>query len=314
MSPLAVHMYLTTLCNLACTHCYYDAKRTGEEAGKLLTTAEAAQIIEFLSSNFDADLHLEGGEMFLRDDIEEILTRVPAKRHKSLTFTTSGTVPIRVSPSLLKGIGELRISVEGHNEALQQRMRPANLVRVRRTIDELLSNDVDFTLRVTLFRDNASVLEEMIDAFMGWGVRRLSLFEFQPVGRGEQHVDEYSLSDSQFAEVLSTLAGMPLPNKLELLKLNLSSKRTAFVQTLRPAFAAQGYQYLPLGAVPNLTINANGDLGISPWLATAAQLGDKFANLHEIDFATEIHRRLQAGDLSAFCPYTSALQMRYSRQ
>jgi MoaA/NifB/PqqE/SkfB family radical SAM enzyme len=307
-------MYLTTVCNLACTHCYYDAKRTGEEAGKLLTTAEVAQVIDFLSSNFDADLHLEGGEMFLRDDIEDILRRVPAARHKSLTFTTSGTVPIRVSPSLLKGIGELRISVEGHTDALQQRMRPANLVRVRRTLDELLSNEVDFTLRVTLFRDNAPVLEEMIDAFMGWGVKRLSLFEFQPVGRGEQHVDEYSLSDPQFAEVLSTLAGMTLPDRLELLKLNLSPRRTATVEAFRPAFAERGYRYLPLGAVPNLTINANGDLGISPWLATAARLGDKFANLHEVDFETEINRRLQAGDLSPFCPYTSALQMRYSRQ
>lgn len=314
MGPLAVHMYLTTVCNLACTHCYYDARRVGDDAGKVLTTAEVVHVIDFLSGNFDADLHLEGGEMFLRGDIEQILRRVSAERHKSLTFTTSGTVPIRVPPALLKGIGELRISVEGHTAALQQRMRPASLVRVRRTIDELLSNEIDFTLRVTLFRDNAAVLEEMIDAFVGWGVKRLSLFEFQPVGRGEQHVDEYSLSDAQFSDLLSTLAVMTVPDRLELLKLNLSPRRTASVQALRPVFAERGYRYLPLGAVPNLTINANGDLGISPWLATAARLGDKFANLHEVDFATEINRRLQAGDLSAFCPYTSALQIRYSRR
>lgn len=314
MGPLAVHMYLTTVCNLACTHCYYDAKRAGDDAGKLLTTAEVAQVIEILTSNFDADLHVEGGEMFLRDDIEEILMRVSAERHKSLTFTTSGTVPIRVSPGLLKGIGELRISVEGHTDDLQRRMRPANLVRVRRTIDDLLANEVDFTLRVTLFRDNAPVLKEMIEAFIGWGVKRLSLFEFQPVGRGEQHIDMYSLSDGEFNDVLSTLAGMNVSDKLELLKLNLSPRRTAPAQAFRNVFAERGYRYLPLDAIPNLTINANGDLGISPWLATAARLGDKFANLHEVEFATEISRRIQSGDLSTFCPYTSVLQVRYSHQ
>jgi MoaA/NifB/PqqE/SkfB family radical SAM enzyme len=314
LRPLSVHMYLTTVCNLACTHCYYDAKRAGDDEGKLLTTAEVAQVIEILSSNFDADLHVEGGEMFLRDDIEEILMRVSAERHKSLTFTTSGTVPIRVSPGLLKGIGELRISVEGHTDALQQRMRPANLVRVRRTIDGLLANEVDFTLRVTLFRDNAPVLKEMIETFIGWGVKRLSLFEFQPVGRGEQHIDMYYLSDVEFTDVLSTLAGMNVSDKLELLKLNLSPRRTAPAQAFRDVFAERGYRYLPLDAIPNLTINANGDLGISPWLATAARLGDKFANLHEVEFATEISRRVQSGDLSTFCPYTSALQIRYSHQ
>ncbi|HAM23329.1 MAG TPA: hypothetical protein DCQ04_13905, partial [Actinobacteria bacterium] len=166
----------------------------------------------------------------------------------------------------------------------------------------------------TLFRDNAPVLKEMIETFIGWGVKRLSLFEFQPVGRGEQHIDMYYLSDVEFTDVLSTLAGMNVSDKLELLKLNLSPRRTAPAQAFRDVFAERGYRYLPLDAIPNLTINANGDLGISPWLATAARLGDKFANLHEVEFATEISRRVQSGDLSTFCPYTSALQIRYSHQ
>lgn len=312
MEALAIHMYLTTVCNLNCTHCYYDSRRVGDDPGLMLNTEEVARVITHLCGRFEADLHVEGGELFLRDDIDDILTLVPPEHHRSLTFTTSGTVPIRVSTERLKGIGELRISVEGHTDVLQQRMRPANLSRVRRTIDELRDKSVDFTLRVTLFRDNARLLKEMVEAFSAWGVKRLSLFEFQPVGRGGLHINDYALTDEDFEHVVVDLLEMRMPPDIELLKLNLSPRRTAFAQALRSRFEDRGYRFLSLGAIANLTINANGDLGISPWLATAARLGDKFANLHEVDFGEELDRRFAAGDLSAPCAYTSALQVRYS--
>ena len=109
MEALAIHMYLTTVCNLNCTHCYYDARRVGDDPGLMLNTEEVARVITHLCGRFEADLHVEGGELFLRDDIDDILTLVPPEHHRSLTFTTSGTVPIRVSTERLKGIGELRI-------------------------------------------------------------------------------------------------------------------------------------------------------------------------------------------------------------
>lgn len=313
MEALAVHMYLTTVCNLNCTHCYYDARRVGDDPGPTLSTQEVARIITHLSGRFEADLHVEGGELFLRDDIEDILALVPLEHHRLLTFTTSGTVPIRVSAERLKGLGELRISVEGHTNALQQRMRPANLNRVRRTIDELREKGVDFTLRVTVFRDNARQFKDMVEAFAEWGVKRLSLFEFQPVGRGGLHVDDYALTDTDFERVVADLLEMQIPPGIDLLKFNLSPRRAASAQALRMRFEDRGFLFLPLGAIPNLTINANGDLGISPWLATAARLGDRFANLHEVDFSEEVGRRFTSGDLSAPCAYTSTLQLRYSR-
>ena len=109
MDPIAVHIYLTPVCNLTCTHCYYDAMGPNDDPGPILRIDELVNSITWLCERFDADLHLEGGEMFLRSDVDEILAALPPQCLSALTLTTSGTVPIRVRPELLKKVGDLRI-------------------------------------------------------------------------------------------------------------------------------------------------------------------------------------------------------------
>jgi len=313
MDPLAVHMYLTPVCNLACTHCYYDAKGINDEPGPILTIEESVRAIDWLCSRFGADLHLEGGELFLRPDIDEILAALPQRCLSSLTLTTSGTVAIRVRPDLLKKLGDLRISVEGHTDALQRIMRPANLSRVRRTLEELRSMDVPFTLRITLFRANVPHIREMLQAFSEWGATRLSFFEFQSSGRGIEHADEYGLVDSMFDDALSAFAQSPPPSQIRLLKISLNQSREAAAEKALRAMEPLGFRKLSFSGIPNLTINSNGDLGVSPWEATAHALKDRFANLREVDFATEVDRQWKLGSLHANCEHTSSVQLRYER-
>lgn len=311
LKPINVHMYLTPLCNLACSHCYYDAKRVGDDTGRLLSAADAISIISWLCRRFDADLHLEGGEIFLRPDLDEILAALSPDSLTSLTVTTSGTVPMRVHPERLRALGNLRISIEGHTNELQQTLRPVDLERIFRTTEKLRADEIPFSLRVTLHHSNANKIQEMMPALVERGVERISFFEFQPVGRGMAQMGQHSLTDEDFESILDTLANDGPGAGIRQLKLCLSPRRTAMARKRQSRLESQGFQFVDLSGTPNLTINSNGDLGISPWLATAQRLHDRFANLFETDFRRAIEGRIASGAKAAPCQYTSELLLRY---
>jgi MoaA/NifB/PqqE/SkfB family radical SAM enzyme len=311
LNPLNVHMYLTPLCNLACSHCYYDAKRIGDDPGRMLSVDDVVDTISWLCKKFEADLHLEGGEIFLRPDLDQIFAKLAPEYLSLLTVTTSGIVPMQVSKERLRALGDLRISVEGHTDELQQMLRPANLDRVFRTTEMLRTNAIPFSLRVTLHRANVRKIQEMITSFVARGVERISFFEYQPVGRGLAQINQHTLSDADFEFVLDTLIQEPLNPLLRVLKLSLSQRRVAMALERQSMLEDQGFKFIELTAIPNLTINSNGDLGISPWLATATKLHDCFANIFETDFRTEIERRFISDESRVPCPYTSEFLLRY---
>lgn len=118
------------------------------------------------------------------------------------------------------------------------------------------------------------------------------------------------MSDADFEFVLDTLIQEPLNPLLRVLKLSLSQRRVAMAFEFE-SMEDQGFEFIELKAIPNLTINSNGDLGISPWLATATKLHDCFANIFETDFRTEIERRFILDDSRVPCPYTSEFLLRY---
>jgi molybdenum cofactor biosynthesis enzyme MoaA len=72
MESLNVHLYVTPLCNLKCFHCYYDARMLDQAPGELLSTSDIAFIVRSLTENYQADIHMEGGEPFLRADLASI--------------------------------------------------------------------------------------------------------------------------------------------------------------------------------------------------------------------------------------------------
>ena len=119
-------------------HCYYEALPANSPTGRLLTPLEIADAIVTLSEDYDADFHVEGGEIFLRPDLADVFRLVPDPYWRYLTITTNGTLPIvPVLPAeKLRLLGDLRVSVEGHTDELQRVMRGIALAPVLRTCDE----------------------------------------------------------------------------------------------------------------------------------------------------------------------------------
>jgi AdoMet-dependent heme synthase len=66
--PWSVHVDLTYRCNERCIHCYLDHEDHGE-----MKTAEIKNVLEQLAQSGTLFLTLSGGEIFLRDDLFELL-------------------------------------------------------------------------------------------------------------------------------------------------------------------------------------------------------------------------------------------------
>lgn len=94
----SVHFDLTYKCNQDCKHCYLDKKMHG----CLLTTRQVKGIIDDLRAFNVAMLQFSGGELFLRDDVPEILSYAAQKRFV-LYLKTNGTL---ISPLIAKQLAK----------------------------------------------------------------------------------------------------------------------------------------------------------------------------------------------------------------
>lgn len=80
MQPLDVHIHTNTGCNLQCRHCYVGTQR---QINAVIADDFEIELISFLCRSFDADIHLEGGEIFLEEHLIQALNRLN-DRHKKV--------------------------------------------------------------------------------------------------------------------------------------------------------------------------------------------------------------------------------------
>jgi MoaA/NifB/PqqE/SkfB family radical SAM enzyme len=304
---LTVHLYVTPLCNLECKHCYYDAKSEQLVQERLLTINEMRSIIANLSDTYSAAFDVEGGEFFLRDDIDKLFEVVQEHYWKNITITTNGTVSIGIKPKHLRCLDEFRISVEGHTDELHQEVRGISLAPVLKNCLLLHSNGVPITLRITLHKKNFAYLFEMIEHFVKLGFTKFSLYEFQQVGRGSKHRDEYCLNQSEIEKIFNLLISKSLVGDIEIFKLSLNRGRVSVVNSYREKLVHQGYNVIDLSGIPSLTINYNGEIGVCPW-----NIGnDVIGVFREESFNTDIARYMENGLLAHSCNHCSAIRVLY---
>lgn len=273
---LDVHLYVTGACNLSCVHCYYDAAK-GRASAEQLTATEIVDILVALCAHYDADIHIEGGELFLREDVGDILAAVPAECLPSLTLTTNGTVPITIDAGLLARLGAFRISFEGHTAELHARLRNIGIERPLRTATDLMAQGVPVVARVSLWPGNARLTTEMVDFFDRAGFARVALYPVQAVGRGAALAPCFLAGDEEVGLALDALAGYRPSSAI--VSLNLPERFGPVLAARQAQLEAAGYAIRSLELASNLTINHDGSAGVSPWRATAAVLSDRIGGV-----------------------------------
>jgi len=284
---LNVHLYVTPICNLNCIHCYYEAKDVKYNIKNILSIDDMKFIIKTLIDNYDAYFDIEGGELFLRNDINKLFNSLDKKYLQRLTLTTNGTINFDLKEKYLKNLDEFRISFEGDTNILQQQIRGIELDKPLNLAINLLKNQVMPTIRITIHKYNYKKIKQIINFFSSYGLKKFSFYEFIPVGRGEKHIN-LELDDKEF-EVLA--------KQIKSLEYDDISYKFSFPKKRLEYFD----NYLNISQIPSLTINYNGDIGICPW-----QIGkDIFAKYNKENFLNEIKKQ----ELIHSCNYCSSIRI-----
>lgn len=203
---IEVHLHTNDSCNLKCIHCY---NRSGEKAVCNVPDADSLlELIQYFCTEYDAEIHLEGGEIFLRPELLSAMNYLPVEMLQCITITTNGTICIEEPETIamLNKIHALRISVEGHTEEQQRFVRGISLKNV---IDHALfykSKDISVWMRLTMTCQNwEHLLDSTLPYYINLGFKKFQIYEFQTVGRGEINESLLAVSDAAFVSFLEKL-------------------------------------------------------------------------------------------------------------
>lgn len=259
MQPLDVHIHTNTGCNLQCRHCYVNAQ---PQMNTVIADDFEVELISFLCRSFDADIHLEGGEIFLEEHLIQALNRLDDRHKKCITITSNGTVKTSSPDTLasLRSISLLRISVEGHTDELHRKVRNCSLRTVLNNAVYYKSQGVNTAIRITLNAFNMdSMFSRVIPSFLAEGFDNFQIYEMQPVGRGlasELCITE--TLDSFFEDWLAH----PSPANITV---SLPKRRLLEVKKRANALRSIGVMHKYVGNAASVSINALGGVTICPW-------------------------------------------------
>jgi sulfatase maturation enzyme AslB (radical SAM superfamily) len=112
-SPTSIILYVTTLCNLRCKHCFYSTELNNHKV--FMSLEEIKKTVNSLV--YPATFTLTGGEPFLRKDIKEIISFIykKFKGKRAIMICTNGTLHKRIyniSKELLEKYNNLQLNIE----------------------------------------------------------------------------------------------------------------------------------------------------------------------------------------------------------
>lgn len=175
---------LTRRCNLTCRHCYAFA--ADHPFPNELTPDEALTVVADLDAAGVRVLVLSGGEPVLRPDLFAIAAAAQA-RGMYVALSSNGTLidaPL-ADRIAAQGFDYVGISIDGLEATHDRFRRQEGAFRASlAAIDRLVGLGVKVGLRLTLTRDNAAELPEVLDLMAERGVAKFYLSHLNYAGRG----------------------------------------------------------------------------------------------------------------------------------
>ena len=190
---------VTRACNLACRHCYANAKRT--PAPDELTTDEARTFLDDLATWTVPAVLISGGEPLARPDLLDLMS-YGVDRGLRFTLSSNGTMIDREVAARLKAAGLIYagISIDGP-KALHdvQRCEAGSFDAAVDGLRNLAEASVRRGVRFTVTPGNLDGLSEVLALVLREHIERFCLYHLVPSGRGG---NLYDITPAQRREVL----------------------------------------------------------------------------------------------------------------
>ena len=204
LSLLAVN--LTRRCNLACAHCYLDAKTLREGDDDELSTTEVQALLDNIASlDHGTMVVLTGGEPLVRKDLEILIKHGSALGLPMVVGTNGMLLSERRVLSLKDaGVLGLGISLDSLDPDCHDRFRGQTgaWAKTMSGIERCRRNGIDFQLHFSVTDDNADELTAMVEFAQSCGARALNVFFLVCVGRAQSIV---SLTPERYENMLVEL-------------------------------------------------------------------------------------------------------------
>ena len=196
----SVHLSLSDSCNLNCAYCY--ARERVEKKHPKLTYEDYTKIIDdVLEISKGVTFTLTGGEPLLNPDCLRIAEYIKSKGG-ACYLLSNGLLIDENNIGKIAGLFDLvTLSIDGPNPEIHARTRGYNYDRVIRAADLLQSHGVDYTLSMTVTRDNIGYVEEMALKFGS----RLNFAPYFPVSGDPSTL---AITGEEYYEALKTSAGV----------------------------------------------------------------------------------------------------------
>ena len=197
---------ITNKCNLACTHCYINA-RPELNIEEELSLEEAKAFIDDLAEMQVPLLLFSGGEPLVRKDFWELAAYTTAKGLKT-ALSTNGTLITKEVAARIKahGIEYVGVSLDGAKEETHDAIR--NQRGCFRKAVQALKNCAEVGLkagiRITITRDNYQEIEDLLDFAHVLKVPRFCVYWLVPSGRGKE-IYEKQLKPEEVAHIFDLL-------------------------------------------------------------------------------------------------------------
>ncbi|MDE2118690.1 MAG: radical SAM protein [Betaproteobacteria bacterium] len=197
---------LTNRCNLACAHCYMDAKTLKYGGENELTTEEVRGLLDDIAGrSTETMVVLTGGEPLMRGDLEELVAHGTGLG-LSMVVGTNGVALTDKRVQSLKAAGAMGagISVDSLDPEKHDAFRglPGAWEKTLNGIEACKRHDLSFQIHFSVTESNAGEVPAMVDFARASGARVLNVFFLVCTGRGESMSD---ISPITYERVLNQL-------------------------------------------------------------------------------------------------------------
>lgn len=164
MSPRKIEVEITPRCNLRCSYCCHFASEG--DVSRELPLDEWEQFFTECGNNGVMNIHLSGGEPFIRKDILDIVQSIVDNKMRFGCNSNGNYITDEIATFIActKRCNVMQISLDGHTPDVHDALRGSgSFEKAVEAIKLLRSKDVPVGVRVTIHKNNVAFLEEIAD-------------------------------------------------------------------------------------------------------------------------------------------------------
>lgn len=246
---------VTYLCNLKCKHCYNSSNRIDPDE----MTSQRLVTLGHEIGNIRVDsICLCGGEPLCRlDDLIETCKAIKSEDPgKQVAMVSNGLLWTPEVASRIKaaGMDAVQFSIDGFTNGSYDavRLSGGRLHKVFDAVDYALDAGFRVMAACLPHKGNFNEIDSIIDFCAEKGIEEVRFQPLMPLGRGEESYSDIVLSTTQYSA---------LQEKIQAGDLRYPNTNAVWGDPIDHFFMLQEVDYLP-----HLSINAHGEIVLSPYL------------------------------------------------